>query len=183
MKQRRVVTTPEADEDARRIDQWWIRNRSAAANRFVEELADALALLGMEAGVGVRCAHRAIPGLHRYLLRSTRYHLYFVYNDELVVVVGMWGATRRTTPRFADRNASTKSALAAPENATTVPGFVNRNEQEVGRATDLPGTDHLQRVYELLCRSCGHRYGSNGSDNFQRKCPSCQGGALGLSLT
>lgn len=27
MRQRRVVTTPEADEDARRIDQWWIRNR------------------------------------------------------------------------------------------------------------------------------------------------------------
>jgi hypothetical protein len=86
MKQRRVVTTPEADEDARRIDQWWLRNRRAAPNLFLEELADALALLGMEAGVGVRFAHRAIPGLRRYLLRSTRYHLYFVHNDELVVM-------------------------------------------------------------------------------------------------
>ena len=51
MKQRRVVTTPEADEDARRIDQWWLRNRSAAPNLLVEELADALALLGMEAAL------------------------------------------------------------------------------------------------------------------------------------
>jgi hypothetical protein len=89
MKQRRVVTTPEADEDAKRIDQWWIRNRSAARNLFLQELADALALLGLEAGVGVRYAHRTIPGLHRYL----------------------WGATRRTTPRFANRAASTKRAL------------------------------------------------------------------------
>lgn len=80
------------------------------ANLFLDELADALALLGLEAGVGVRYAHRTIPGLHRYLLRSTRYHLYFVYSDELVVV-GLWGATRRTTPRFANRAASTKRAL------------------------------------------------------------------------
>ena len=115
MKQRRVVTTPEADEDAKRIDRWWMRNRSAAQNLFVEELADALALLGMEAGVGMRYAHRAIPGLRRYLLRSTRYHLYFVYSDELVVIVGIWGATRRTTPRFAERAASATGALSTPE--------------------------------------------------------------------
>ena len=110
MKQRLVVTTPEADRDAKRIDQWWTRNRGAAPNLFVEELAQALALLGMETGVG----------------------------------------------------------LAASQSSTK-PGYVNRNEQEVVRATDLPGTDHLQRVYELRCRRCEHRYGSNGSDNFQRQ--------------
>lgn len=58
-------------------------------------------------------------------------HLYFVHSDELVVIVGIWGATRRTTPRFADRVASTKAALAATDRATTTPGFVNRNGQEV----------------------------------------------------
>jgi plasmid stabilization system protein ParE len=115
MKQRRVVTTPEADEDARRIDEWWIENRGAAPNLFLEELADALSLLGLEAGVGVRHPHRSIHGLRRYLLRSSRYHLYFVHSDELVVIVGIWGATRRTTPRFRDRAASTKAALAVPE--------------------------------------------------------------------
>jgi plasmid stabilization system protein ParE len=92
MKQRLVVTTPEADEDARRIDQWWMQNRGAAPNLFIEELADALALLGMEAGIGVRQPNRAIPGLRRYLLRSTRYHLYFVHSDDAVVIVGIWGS-------------------------------------------------------------------------------------------
>ncbi len=182
MRYRRVITTPEADADAQRIDEWWIQHRGAASNLFVEELADAIALLELEAGVGVRFAHSAIPGLRRYLLRSTRYHVYFVHTDDLVIIVAIWGATRGTTPRFIDRAASTNRALATSEASTTTPGFVNRNGQEVVRATGLPGTDHQQRVYELLCHHCGHRYGSNGSDNFQRKCPECQDGASGLPV-
>ncbi|HET7503682.1 MAG TPA: hypothetical protein VFK02_21825 [Kofleriaceae bacterium] len=74
MKHRRVVTTPEADEDARKIDRWWIRNRGAAPNL---------------------------------------YHLYFVYTEELVVIVGIWGATRRSTPRFRDRAQAAEAALAS----------------------------------------------------------------------
>jgi len=35
--------------------------------------------------------------------------------DELVVIVGIWGATRRTTPRFAERAASATGALSTPE--------------------------------------------------------------------
>jgi len=66
----------------------------------------------MEAGAGVRYPHREIPGLRRYLLRATRYHLYFVYTDEHVVIVAIWGATRGTPPRLSDRISSTKRALA-----------------------------------------------------------------------
>ena len=63
---------------------------------------------------------------------------------------------------------------------TTEPGYVNRNAQTNIRATDLPGTDHLQKIYVLRCGGCGHEYGANGSDIFQRKCPNCQGGAVDL---
>lgn len=181
MKARSIVTTPEADDDASRIDEWWLGHRDAAPNRFLDELANALALLGMEPGIGKRVPHRTIPGLHRYLLRATRHHLYFVYTDELVVIVGIWGATRGSTPRFAERTASTQHALSTFALSTN-PGYVNRNDQVVVRRTDLPGTDHLQRVYELCCRRCNHRYGANGSDIFQRKCPSCQDGAPGLPI-
>lgn len=182
MTRRRVVTTPEADDDAKRIDEWWVRSRTAAPNLFVEELADALALLGVEAGIGVRCAHRAIPGLRRYLLRSTRYHLYFVYSDELVVIVGIWGATRRATPRFADRAASAKHALAAQEISAGVPGFVNRNQQEVVRVIDTRYDNPMQHIHELRCRYCGHQYGAKDSEISQRNCPDCQGGAPGVQL-
>jgi hypothetical protein len=181
MKTRQIVTTPEADDDASRIDEWWMAHRADAPNRFLEELTAALALLAVEPGVGVRVTHQEIPGLHRYLLRVTRHHLYFVYSDDLVMVVGIWGAMRGNIPRFADRAASLEHTRAKFESSTE-PGYVNRNGQLVVRRTNLPGTDHLQRVYELRCRRCDHRYGANGSDIFQRQCPSCQDGAPGLSL-
>jgi hypothetical protein len=63
---------------------------------------------------------------------------------------------------------------------TTSVGYVNRNGQTVVRATKQPGNDHLQYVYVLRCGPCGHEYGANGSDIFQRRCPVCQGGAPGL---
>jgi hypothetical protein len=66
--------------------------------------------------------------------------------------------------------------------ATTLTGYVNKNGQVVVRNTRLPGTDHLQRVYQLGCSHCGQVYGANGSDIFQRKCPTCQGGAEGNPL-
>jgi Zn finger protein HypA/HybF involved in hydrogenase expression len=68
-----------------------------------------------------------------------------------------------------------------PEGKTTHPGYKNRNGQVVIRNTRLPGNDHVQTIYELKCAHCNHIYGANGSDIFQRKCPKCQGGALGLA--
>jgi plasmid stabilization system protein ParE len=181
MKPRLIVTTPEADDDASQIDGWWVEHRSSSQNLFLEELAHALALLEVEPGVGVRVARRGIPGLRRYLLRATRYHLYFVYDDDVVVIVGVWGATRGTAPRLAGRAASVQHARSILERSTS-PGYVNRNHQVVIRRTERPGNDHLQRVYELCCQRCDHRYGANGSDIFQRRCPSCQDGAPGLPL-
>ncbi|MBQ4826905.1 hypothetical protein J4729_20500 [Leisingera sp. HS039] len=75
-----------------------------------------------------------------------------------------------------ERKRSTTSAK------TTRPGFINRNNQEVLRKTDLPGNDHNQVVYIIQCRRCGERYGVNGSDIFQRRCPTCAGGRPGLSI-
>jgi hypothetical protein len=69
-----------------------------------------------------------------------------------------------------------------PKGETTRPGYVNRNNQVVIRNTNLPGTDRGQTVYQLGCAICGHVYGANGSDIFERKCPKCQGGASGLPL-
>ena len=67
---------------------------------------------------------------------------------------------------------------------TTDVGYINRNHQAVLRKTSWLGNDHNQRVYVLRCLNpeCGHEYGVNGSDIFQRKCPSCQGGKPGLPI-
>ena len=70
-----------------------------------------------------------------------------------------------------------------------IPGDINRNDLILIRRTDIPGNDHLQYVWVLVCARrdvsgalCGHRYGANGSDFFERKCTKCQDAAPGLSL-
>jgi hypothetical protein len=98
-------------------------------------------------------------------------------------------------PRTALRRAVSHPAVIAPaatprpstrsrgQRPTTVVGYVNRNQQTVIKPTGLRGTDHGQSIYVLRCEHCGLEYGSNGSDNFQRKCPQCQGGAPGLQYS
>lgn len=76
-------------------------------------------------------------------------------------------------------NKAKGSVDAVESELTTRPGYINRNGQQVLRATDIPGTDHNQRVYLLVCTKCRTEYGANGSDIFQRKCPACQGGSAG----
>ena len=57
---------------------------------------------------------------------------------------------------------------------TTVPGYINRNNQKNLEKTDEPGTDYNQWFYLMECQLCKFRYKSNGSDIWQRKCPQCQ---------
>ncbi len=63
---------------------------------------------------------------------------------------------------------------------STRTGFVNPKGQVVIRNTGLRGTDRGQSVYQLACSVCGHVYGSNGSDIFERRCPMHDHGRPGL---
>ncbi|MFV1876402.1 hypothetical protein [Nioella sp.] len=83
-----------------------------------------------------------------------------------------------------DKPLSRQPTRRAPrsDRKTTTPGYVNRNGQEVLRRTDIPGNDHNQVVYVMMCKTCGIRYGANGSDIWQRRCPACGGGNSGLGF-
>ena len=74
------------------------------------------------------------------------------------------------------------AVLKSRSGNTTTVGYTNPRGQRVVSATELKGTDHNSRVYELQCGSCGLRYGANGADIHIRKCPKCQDGRPGLSL-
>ncbi len=65
---------------------------------------------------------------------------------------------------------------------TTEIGFVNANGQKVVRRTEDPGNAPNQWAYEVECQHCGHRYGVNGADIHDRKCPKHQDGKPGLPL-
>lgn len=96
----------------------------------------------------------------------------FAEYDAAGVVEHREELARRGVPRQAERRPG----------FSTIPGFVNRNHQEVLRKTDRPGTDHNQVVYEVRCLVCGHDYGANGSDLHLRRCPECQQGKSGLHV-
>jgi putative restriction endonuclease len=63
-----------------------------------------------------------------------------------------------------------------------VPGDINRNNQQLLRQTAEPGTDHNAGVWILKCRRCLNIYGSNSTDAWERKCPTCQQGMAGLAI-
>src|SRR5215467_12210849 len=67
-----VITMPEADEQADRIDDWWRANRDKAPNLFREKLERAVQLLAIAPEAGVRYRRRGIPGLRRLVLPETR---------------------------------------------------------------------------------------------------------------
>lgn len=90
-------------------------------------------------------------------------------------------------PRHGRRTAKSKPSMST-KSPTTQVDYLNRNCQRVVGQTDRAGNDRYQRVYVLECQRrnkgmvCRYRYGANGSDIFQRKCPRCQDGEVGLAL-
>lgn len=76
------------------------------------------------------------------------------------------------------------SEFSPGDGKTTQIGYVNPNNQRCQGHRGVPGNDHLQWTYRMECLNdgCGHIYGANGSDVFQRKCPRCQGGAPGIDF-
>ena len=44
------------------------------------------------------------------------------------------------------------------------------------------GSSFAKKISQEHDGICGHEYGVNGHDFFERKCPVCQGGKQGLSV-
>ena len=94
----RLVTTPEVDVQIRTIDSWWRENRPAAPELFSQELAAGLDLLEAVPNVGRSYGHPTVKGVRRILLRSTRYHVYYIVLEDTIVVLAVWSAVRGSGP-------------------------------------------------------------------------------------
>ena len=118
-------------------------------------------------------------GLARWLQTAT-----FVTEDELRAELAHMGLPSDDVEdqiERARRIHSGKETLTWER--TTRVGYRNDRRQEVVRKTDLAGTLPDQRVYVLRCGDCGHEYGANGCEIHDRRCPLCQAGPPGLSVT
>lgn len=65
---------------------------------FEQEFASATETLAMHPGVGAPVRRRRVKGLRRFLLRATRYHVYYVATDRTVFVLAVWSAVRGSGP-------------------------------------------------------------------------------------
>jgi plasmid stabilization system protein ParE len=95
-----VHTTPEADAMIVRASGWWNEHRAAAPHLFDRELAAAIELLARAPDIGRRYRRRNIPGLRRFLLLRTRYHVYYFHDAtrSFVTVLAVWSAVRGRGP-------------------------------------------------------------------------------------
>ena len=95
-----VRFTPVAKSDLLRIADRWEENRPKAPALFVEELEAAIVTLATTPTVGARYESAGKPGLRRFLMRRTRFHLYYVHDPDegLVSVVRVWSAVRGRRP-------------------------------------------------------------------------------------
>jgi plasmid stabilization system protein ParE len=93
-----VLLAPQAQTQVRTIDDWWRENRTAAPDLFAEELAAALSLLARAPRLGRRYTHPTVNGVRRVLMRSTRYHLYYIIHADTVLVLSVWSGQRGAGP-------------------------------------------------------------------------------------
>lgn len=77
------------------------------------------------------------------------------------------------------RKATSLNSEFSWDHVTSI-GFRNRDGQQVIRKTSREGRTPEQRVFILQCTVCGHEYGADGSEIYERLCPKCQDGPPGL---
>jgi plasmid stabilization system protein ParE len=94
----RIVLAAQAVQDVAEIDRWWRENRLAAPDLFLEELAAALQLIRSAPFVGRHYSATSVPHVRRFLMRATRYHVYYVIGDAEAEVLAVWSAVRGTGP-------------------------------------------------------------------------------------
>jgi plasmid stabilization system protein ParE len=87
-----VVVAEPAERQLRTIDAWWRANRPAATHLFEQEFAAAIETLSTHPWVGARVRRGRVKELRRVLLRSARYHVYYLATDEAVFVLAIWSA-------------------------------------------------------------------------------------------
>ena len=86
-----------AKVEALTIDGWWRENRPSAPNLFRDELEGTAALIAANPSIGRLVQGRAV---RRAFMRKTRYHVYYFIDQNVVVLLAIWHATRGQGPSF-----------------------------------------------------------------------------------
>lgn len=97
----RVYLAAEAEAQLGAIIAWSRANTSAGLEAtLLAEMEQAIQLLGQTPGIGQPFRRSSRPGVRRFLLRRSRYWLYYVHHRSrgVVYVLAIWGTARGSTP-------------------------------------------------------------------------------------
>lgn len=93
-----VRTTLEADVQIRSIDAWRRAHRLASPDLFAAELASSFDIIGHTPQIGRLYRRSPVAGLRRVLLKSSRYHVYYVPAADGIDVLAVWHGERGVGP-------------------------------------------------------------------------------------
>jgi plasmid stabilization system protein ParE len=91
-----------AEKHLATIDAWWRANRSSAPELFLAEASAAFDAVLAAPLTGRMIAVRGAPGTRRIVLRTTRYHVYYRVERDIVTIVAIWSAVRGRGPSPAE---------------------------------------------------------------------------------
>ena len=74
------------------------RESVGRAERFFEEFRDVVTRLESMPRLGRRIAHPDVVALRRLPMRATRYHVYYVTDGDIVMILAVWSAVRGSGP-------------------------------------------------------------------------------------
>jgi plasmid stabilization system protein ParE len=93
-----VVFQRRATREIEEIDAWWRLNRPSAADLFLTELERMLSAIAMMPRLGTPAQSQRVKGVHRILLRRTRYHVFYRTRGDTLEVLAVWHAERGAGP-------------------------------------------------------------------------------------
>jgi hypothetical protein len=99
LKQRHVSFTRTAQQHVTREKARWLANRNHP-EVFAEEFGQALKVVAMLPGAGTPYASSPILGVRRVYLRRVALHLYYTFDDDVVIIRALWGARRERGPQL-----------------------------------------------------------------------------------
>ena len=99
MKERHVRFTLTAKRHVAREETWWLENREYP-EVFAEELEQALKIVALLPGAGTVYTASPVANVRRVYLRRVSLHLYYTFDNDIILVRALCGARRERGPEL-----------------------------------------------------------------------------------